>query len=121
MIKVYIASPYTIGDKELNVRRQIETAALLMDLEYNPFVPLLAHYQHILYPRPYEQWLENDLDWIRCCDVVLRLEGASKGADIEEEWAYDNAVPVVYSIMELLEFYPAEEATNERNSTASKL
>jgi hypothetical protein len=112
MIKVYIASPYTIGDKESNVRRQIETAALLMDMGYNPFVPLLAHYQDIICPRPYENWLKNDLDWIRCCDVVLRLDGESKGADIEVEWATDNFVTVVFSIKELIEFFPpGEEAT----------
>jgi hypothetical protein len=106
MIKVYIASPYAVGDKEENVGVQIETADLLMSAGYSPFVPLLAHFQHIKYPRPWEDWLALDLDWIRCCDVVLRLDGESKGADLEVEYASDNFVPVVYSLQELRKEFP---------------
>jgi len=105
MIKVYIASPYSIGDQVVNVRRQITTADELMDLGFIPFVPLLSHFQHMIYPRPYEDWIKMDMTWVKTCDCLLRLSGESKGADIEVERAKECDRPVFYSIKELVEYY----------------
>jgi hypothetical protein len=52
-MKVYVASPYTNGDKLENVRRSIEMGHELMNLGLNPYLPLLSHYQDELFPRPY--------------------------------------------------------------------
>ena len=41
MIKVYIASPYTIGDKLQNIERQMEAANTLINLGFAVYVPLL--------------------------------------------------------------------------------
>lgn len=100
-MKVYIASPYTVGDVAVNVRRQIETADKLMNMGHTPFVPLLSHFQHLLFPRPYEDWVNNDLEWIPCCDCVLRLRGESKGADNEVKLAQKLGKPIYYSIAAL--------------------
>ena len=102
MIKVYIASPYTIGDKKHNVKLQIDCANELINLEFAPFAPLLSHY---LPPQPYEKWLELDLEWLKCCDCLLRLEGESAGADKEVDAAISANKPVVYSIDELKGLY----------------
>ncbi len=103
MIKVYIASPYTIGDVAVNVKTQMDVANQLMDLGFAPFIPLYSHFQHMAHPRPYEYWLKLDLEWISSCDYVLRLPGESNGADGEVEYARSKNIPVVYSIDELLE------------------
>lgn len=102
-MKIYIASPYSIGDVGKNVRTQIEAANKLMDMGHNPFVPLLAHFQHVVLPRTYEDWLRHDLVWLPCCDCVLRLPGESNGADIEVQKAKELGIKVYYSIEEILE------------------
>lgn len=102
MIKVYIASPYTIGDVAVNVKLQLDTANKLMDLGFAPYVPLLTHFQHLVHPRPYGDWIKLDNEWVLVCDCVLRLGGESKGADAEVELAKKNHIPVYYSIKELL-------------------
>jgi len=101
--KIYIASPYTIGDVAVNVKRQIDTANDLMNAGFSPFVPLLCHFQHMAHPRDYESWMDNGLLWLEHCDAVLRLDGESKGADIEVQFANDCGIPVYFSFNQLLE------------------
>lgn len=100
-MRVYIASPYTIGDKEDNVRKQIDTFSELINRGYTPFAPLLSHFVHTIHPKCYETWMDWDFTWIKQCDVVLRLPGCSSGADREVEFAKSIGVDVVYSIEEL--------------------
>jgi hypothetical protein len=102
-LKIYIASPYSIGDKEQNVMRQIEAMSELMDHGLIPFAPLLAHYVDIVHPKPYTIWLQYCMRWVMTCDILLRLPGESEGADMEEVTALVNNMPVFYSIEELLE------------------
>lgn len=101
--KVYIASPYTLGDVAVNVRRQMVIADQLITLGFVPFVPLYAHFQHMFLPRPYEEWLEIDKEWLVVCNCVLRLDGKSKGADVGVALATDKNIPVFFSVDELLE------------------
>jgi hypothetical protein len=35
-------------------------------------------------PRTWEEWLDYDKPWLLASDVVLRIPGPSKGADLEE-------------------------------------
>lgn len=105
MIKVYVASPYTIGDVAVNVKRQMDITNELYKYGFNVFWPLHSHFQHIVYPMPYEHWTKIDLDWIDACDCLLRLDGESKGADSECEYAFDKGVLVFYSIDKLLRYY----------------
>ena len=102
MIKVYIASPYTIGDVAQNVKLQIDTVDILMSHGYAPFAPLYSHFQHMAHPRPYEDWMRVDYEWVLVCDCVLRLGGESNGADEEVKLALSNNIPVYYSINELI-------------------
>ena len=102
MKKVYIASPYTIGDVAVNVRAQLQVFDILADNGFCPFAPLLSHFQHMYHPRPYEDWLKFDYEWILVCDYLLRLPGESSGADKEVELAKKNNIPVFYSVEDLL-------------------
>ena len=63
-VKVYISSPYTLGDVAVNVKIQMDAADDLMELGMMPFTPLYSHFQHMAHPRPYEQWLEIDKVWV---------------------------------------------------------
>lgn len=107
-IVVYIASPYTNGDVAVNVRAQIDMVDELMNIQgILPFAPLYSHFQHMIHPRPYKDWIDLDLKWLHKCDCVLRLpsEYESSGADGEVEYAKKLGLPVFYSIEELKKHY----------------
>ncbi len=106
--KVYIASPYSLGNKLDNVIRQLEMADKLMTLGIAPYIPLLNHYQQEYFPRQENDWLNLDLQFMRSCDAIIRIkpiidgkELPSLGADIEEHEARRLGIPVFYSIEEL--------------------
>lgn len=104
-IKVYIASPYTLGDVAVNVKTQLDMANILMDKGFVPFTPLYSHFQHMAHPRPYTDWIEIDKVWVLICDCVLRLDGESKGADGEVEIGKNNNKPIFYSTDDLYSYY----------------
>jgi len=101
-VRIYIASPYTIGDPQANVDRANDVANILLDLGQYPYCPLMSHYLHRRNPRPHAEWLKIDKVWVAQCDVVLRLPGESTGADEEVEEAKKLGIPVV-GLEELLE------------------
>lgn len=104
-IKVYIASPYTVGNTTSNVRENIKAGSLLMERGYIPFMPLLTHFADLLYPKSYEEWMQYDLAWLEMCDCVLRLPGESPGAERELKYARELGKPVFYSIKEIVKIY----------------
>ena len=58
---VYIASPYTKGDPAINAHFQCKIFdQLLGDGKVLPVAPLWSYFQHILFPRPYNDWIEYD-------------------------------------------------------------
>ena len=100
-IAVYIASPYTNGDKIRNVRTSLLVADELLEKGFVPFTPLLSHFWDFLSPKSYKTWLDLDKEWLLRCDCVLRLPGESTGADEEVALANKHNIPVFYSISEL--------------------
>jgi nucleoside 2-deoxyribosyltransferase len=104
-IKVYIASPYTLGDVAINVKAQMDMADRLMSAGFVPFAPLYSHFQHMAHPRPYTDWIKFDLEWIKVCDCLLKLPEESSGADEEVEYAKKIGIPVFYKINDLLNYY----------------
>ena len=103
---IYISSAYTKGDVAQNVRRQFELADQLRDEGFLPFVPLSSHFWHMIFPHPYEYWIEMDLEWLDHgrFDAVLRLTDVeSKGADLECEKVLELGIPVFTSIEDVLE------------------
>ncbi len=99
--RVYVAGPYTQGDVAINVRRAMLAASELMDHGYAPYVPHLTHFEHMAFPRPYNDWLKQDNQFLPCCDALLRLPGDSTGADGEVEFAERLGIPVFKSIEDL--------------------
>ena len=109
MIKVYIASAYTIGNTAANVARQMRVANQLIRLGFAPYVPLLNHFQDIYYKQDEETWMQLDFVWVKSCHCVLRLGGESPGADREVELAKENNIPVFYSMDELMVYWLKED------------
>ena len=113
--RIYIAGPYTKGDVAVNVRNAYEAANRLADLGFAPFVAHATHFWHMLFPRPYEFWLDLDSQFLPYCQAVLRLPGPSGGADKEVDFAKKLGIPVFTKIDELAEHFtgPQTPAGNE--------
>lgn len=107
MLRVYIAGPYTHPDPVINTRKAVEAAERLMarDSRITPYVPHLSMLWHLIAPHEdINFWYEFDLRWIDVCDCVLRLPGASTGADKECLYAQDKHIPVFISERGVLAF-----------------
>lgn len=95
--RVYVASPFTVGDRNENIRRNLLCADRLIAKGYAPYAPLLTAFQDLVAPRSPDDWLSLDLAWLAKAQILLRLPGKSNGADIEEKFAREHGIPVVYS------------------------
>lgn len=100
---VYIAGPYSKGDVVINVRNAVLAADLLLKSGFVPYVPHLSHLWHTISPHPADFWYDYDLEWLRKCDCLVRLDGESAGADAEVAFARKHGIPVYYSVLEVLE------------------
>jgi hypothetical protein len=106
---VYIASPYTKGDAAINTHFQCKVYDKLMnDGVVWPYVPLWSHFQHEIFPRHYQDWIDYDLAVIARCDACIRLNAEypkldyyvseSLGADGEVRYCEKLGIPVFYGI-----------------------
>jgi len=101
--KVYIAGPYTTGDRSVNVRNAIKVADFVVECGGNPFVPHLSHFWDLITPRPYEVWLALVSEWISSCRIFYRILGESPGANIEEGLAKEYGLKMCNTLQELEE------------------
>ena len=97
-VKVYIAGPYSKGNMATNVAKAMAAWHKLADLGFAPFCPHLTHFLDMQKERPYEEWLEQDLVWLKECNAVFRLPGESNGADLEVDEADRLGIPIFYHI-----------------------
>lgn len=110
-VRVYIAGPMTNGSgNSFNMRKiheAVQVHLTLIKAGYVPHCPQLTVFAEFLQPEciSYNQWLELDRCYIDDCDVVLRLDGASVGADRECTYAKNIGTPVVYGISRFLSEY----------------
>lgn len=119
---VYLAGPYTHPDPAENVRRTVLLAEQLAESGVMvPYVPHLTHLWHLIAPRPIEFWYAYDLHILQRCDAVLRLEGASEGADNEVVEAFRLGLPVFDDVLRLANWalfdYAPPQPTSPRSGT----
>jgi hypothetical protein len=109
---VYIASPYTKGDPAINARFQCQVFDELMaDGKVWPYAPLWSHFQHSVFPRHYQEWIDYDLALLPRFDACLRLnsefpalgyvQAQSSGADGEVALFAKLGKPVFYNKIDL--------------------
>jgi nucleoside 2-deoxyribosyltransferase len=101
---VYIAAPYTHPDPVENTHKAIQVAEELIKYGFVPYVPHVSLLWHLVAPHPVSFWYEYDLHILYRCDCLLRIGGASEGADNEVKYAQENSIPVFRSIQELKEY-----------------
>ena len=107
---IYISGPMTHGDREQNICNAEEVFRLLMLAGYSGICPQLSGRMPGAWDIPHETWIANDLPIVGRVDAVLRLPGRSAGADEECFYAVNHEVPVYYSVPQLRDQRPAEEA-----------
>lgn len=105
-IRVYIASPYTNGNRDELAELQMKAAAILLKNGFNPYPPLYNHYIQEDHPELDHNfgWLDIDKSWLELCDVMVRLfpkdengyRIESPGADEEEDFSKKKGIPVFY-------------------------
>jgi len=93
---IYVAGPLTTGHLIQNVRRAAEVGERIKNAGYLAYVPHTLFAWELCYPRDYEHWLAYDFEWVAFSDAIVRLEGASPGADREIEHARMLGIPVIY-------------------------
>ncbi len=98
---VYISGTMTNGDGQSFNMGAIAVATRVFLYLINkgcvPICPHLSVFCQFLDANlvPYEKWLALDKGYIDKCDLVLRLPGPSKGADIECAYAREVGVTVI--------------------------
>jgi hypothetical protein len=124
-VRVYIASPYSNGDKEELVKKHFEVAYHLLKMGFNPYAPLYNHFLQIAYPDLDKNfpWLELDKEWLEQCDMLVRfhftnennVEIFSPGADEEEAHAKLLGIPVFHfdNVEEMIGYMQVMENTIE--------
>jgi hypothetical protein len=107
---VYIASAYTRGDVGMNTHFQCKIFNQLMDDgKVWPVAPLWSHFQHTIFPRPYQDWIDYDKAMLHLYDACARLtvelpnyrQHESSGADGEVDFFLSNSKPVFYNLSDL--------------------
>lgn len=112
---VYIASPYTKGDPAINTHFQCRMFdRMVSDGIVTPYAPLWSHFQHTMFPRSYQFWIDYDNAMIdsylfdaclrlnaECASVPNYLISESSGADAEVERFKKMGLPVFYDFDEL--------------------
>jgi hypothetical protein len=106
---VYVAGPHEKPDMCVNTHNALLAANRIYDL-CTPVVPHLSHFWHTMSPKPWDVWMRFDLDYLRRCDALLRLPGASRGAEIEESAANMWGIPVFHTIPSLREWLKKQAA-----------
>lgn len=117
---VYVAGPYTHGDRSDNVRNAIAAGMRLLDAGYAPVVPILSHFADLIHPRPYEDWLQADLAILSKCDAMVRLSGFSPGSKRELQEAMVLGIPVYWGSDPVGDFLLQDAGTPASRGIASR-
>lgn len=92
---IYISGPISHGNTFHHIHRAIEAWHYLWELNYTPICPHINGALEYHTTRDYEEWMDYDLEMLRQCDMVYRLEGFSPGADREVAEAKRLGIRVV--------------------------
>lgn len=104
---IYLCGPYSHGDPVANTHAMMAAWDDLMSR--NNAVYLCPHwslFQHFLSPKPYNFWIDYDIQLILHCDALYRLfqSTPSPGSDIECAFARTHSIPIFTDLSLLTDF-----------------
>jgi hypothetical protein len=94
--RVYIAGPYSRPDPCVNTHTAVGWGDRFWAAGIAPFIPHMTHFWHTMSPKPYEEWLDIDRQFLATCHAVFRFPGESTGADAECHLAETLGIPVFH-------------------------
>lgn len=110
--RVYVAGPFT-GDQMANIGNAIRAADAVLSIGCIPFLPhTMTGMWHLVSPKKYDTWIQIDLTWLRCCDILYVFGYQSDGVQLEIKEAESLGMPIVYSLPDLISFIELEEVHN---------
>ena len=115
MLRVYVAGAYSAETEEQqleNVKYAIAVGNRIAEQGYFVYVPHQNYLWEKYFPHSYDFWMKQDIGWLDMCDVLVRLDNESKGADIEVCRANRLSL-LVYTEQEFFENLPTEETFEE--------
>lgn len=95
MRRVYVAGP--VGPMEGRAERVVAAITVgeqISAIGLSPFVPHLYFFWDSRHRHDYEFWMTHCITWVRQCEALFRMPGASPGADREEALAVSLGLPV---------------------------
>ena len=103
---VYVSGPLSAQGRWLtNIHKAAKLNAILQQIGFAPICPhLLALGQMVdcgIDDHDYDAWMSIDCSIVAKCDAVFKMKGASKGGDIETEFAKQHNIPVFTDIEEM--------------------
>ena len=137
MPRVYIAGPISSGDLLGNVNQATAAFNELMRLGFAPLCPHWSVYAKPAYRYPitdvvvcvatadgngmqHEDWIALDYQWVAVSDALLRLPGASRGADLEVNRACELGIPVLYSVEQVRQHFPHVKPRKPMGSSSER-
>lgn len=105
---VYISAPlHGRGESTSpNVHYAVKCGIRVREAGYVPFIPHLYWLADVIVPKSEDFWLGLDKAWLEVCGALIREEGGSFGADMEEEWANTLDIPVWHGVDSFLRTRP---------------
>ncbi|KKM03386.1 hypothetical protein LCGC14_1774980 [marine sediment metagenome] len=106
--KIYISGPITPRDGNTvlgNVNNAVVAARELYTAGFAPLCPHLSVFMDLDQELSWGEFMKMDKPWVLASDAVLRLEGESKGADLEERWANKAGIPVFRAVETIATFF----------------
>lgn len=101
---VYIAAPYGSSPVHNTVWAVRAGLALWRTGQVAVLIPHLTLLADLVAPMLHDEWLAYDRDMLLHCDAVLRMPGASDGADRETAYAAEHHIPTFVTKDDLLEW-----------------
>lgn len=94
---IYIAGPYSHPDPVANTHAAVRHGLMLREsYDVAVIIPHLSLVAQLVGPRNDEFWYNLDLDVLAHCDGLVRIPGASRGADREVIVADELGIPVFH-------------------------
>ena len=90
---VFLAGPFTSNPMH-GTRAASLAGDVLYEAGYDVYVPHLSILDDLLSPHDADYWYARTLRMVEHCDLLLRLPGASEGADREVARARELGIPV---------------------------
>lgn len=93
-MRVYVAGPIS-SDPMVGIHRAFVASRQMFLDGLAPFIPHADAFW-FLPDGHWNSYLEYDAEFVSVCEAVYRLDGESRGADLEVTWAREHGIPVFY-------------------------